>query len=104
MQQRETVEDIGGREIINSNLRSFFVKFTKEMHLYLFSIIATDTLGPFVCLEQVSSCGWAKRRMNSQTDTHRRGCVKSECIFQIKHQTFYAEDNKKLGDIFIRYK
>ena len=64
MQQRETVEDIGGREIINSNLRSFFVKFTKEMHLYLFSIIAADPLGPYVCVELVSSHRGAKLRMN----------------------------------------
>ena len=54
----------GGREIKNSNLGSFFVKFTKEMHLYLFSIIAADSLGPFVCVEPVSSRRWAKHRMN----------------------------------------
>ena len=54
----------GGREIKNSNLGSFFVKFTKEMYLYLFSIIAADSLGPFVCVEPVSSRRWAKHRMN----------------------------------------
>ena len=54
----------GGREIKNSNLGSFFVKFTKEMHLYLFSIIAADPLGPYVCVELVSSRRWAKLRMN----------------------------------------
>jgi hypothetical protein len=30
---------------------------------------ATDPLGPFVCVERVSRCGWAKRRM-SDKQTH----------------------------------
>jgi hypothetical protein len=55
---------------------------------------AADPLGPFVCVERVSSRGWAKRRMN---DAHRRGPVESECICQVAHQIFYTEDNKDVG-------
>ena len=60
-------------------------------------LIAADPLGPFVCVEQVSSRGWTKCRM-SDKQTHTGEFVWNlSVIFQIEHQTFYAEDNKVVG-------
>ena len=58
---------------------------------------AADPLGPFVCVERVSRRGWAKLRM-SDKQTHTGEFVWNlNVIFQIEHQTFYAEDNKVVG-------
>ena len=34
-------------------------------------ISAADPLGPFVCVERVSSCGWTKRRMSDRRTQER---------------------------------
>jgi hypothetical protein len=60
-------------------------------------LIAADPLGPFVCVERVSSLGWTKHRMNDK-QTHTGEFVWNlNVICQIEHQTFYAEDNKVVG-------
>jgi hypothetical protein len=64
--------------------------------LNIFGYVAADPLGPYVCMEQVSSRQWAKCWMRWQTDAHRRGCVESECVCQVEHQTFYSTENTRV--------
>jgi hypothetical protein len=67
------------------------------IHVCDFLLIAAEPLGPFVCMERVSSRGWAKRRMNER-QMHTGEVVWNLNVFcQIEHQTFYTEDNKEVG-------
>jgi hypothetical protein len=53
--------------------------------------------GPFVCVEQVSSRGWAKSRMSDKQMHTGEVMLNLNVICQIEHRTFYAEDNKEVG-------
>jgi hypothetical protein len=58
---------------------------------------ATDPLGPCVCLERGLSTRVGKVWMNDR-QTHTGEFVWTlNVIFQIEHQTFYAEHNKEVG-------
>ena len=61
------------------------------------NLYAADPLGPFVCVEQVSSHGWTKHRMSDKQMPTGEVVWNLNVIFQIEHQTFYAEDNKVVG-------
>ena len=66
--------------------------------------IATDPLGPFVCVEWVSSRGWTKRQM-SDKQTHTGEFVWNlNVYFKSSIRLFMQKTIRKLGDIFIRYK
>jgi hypothetical protein len=58
---------------------------------------AADPLGPFGCVERVSRRGWSKHQMSDKQTHTEEFVLDLNVIFQIKHQTFYAEDNKKVG-------
>jgi hypothetical protein len=67
-------------------------------------IIATDPLGPFVCMERVSRRGWAKRRM-SDKQTHTGEVVWNlNVFFKSSIRLFMQKTIRKLGDVFVRYK
>ena len=57
---------------------------------------AADPLGPFGCVERVSRRGWSKHQMSDKQTHTEEFVLDLNVIFQIKHQTFYAEDNKKV--------
>ena len=58
---------------------------------------AADPLGPCVCVERGLSTRVGKAWMNDR-QTHTGEFVWNLIvIFQIEHQTFYAEDNKEVG-------
>jgi hypothetical protein len=58
---------------------------------------AADPLGPFVCVERVSSLGWTMSRMSDKQTHTGEVAWNLNVLFQIEHQTFYAEDNKEVG-------
>jgi hypothetical protein len=68
------------------------------------TIHAADPLGPFVCVEQVSSLGWTKHRM-SDKQTHTGEVVWNlNVFFKSSIRLFMQKTIRKLGDIFARYK
>jgi hypothetical protein len=70
---------------------------SKPLDLAGVSKTAIDLLGPCVCVEQGLSMRVGKVWM-SDKQTHTGEFVWNlSVIFQIEHQTFYAEDNKEVG-------
>jgi hypothetical protein len=73
----------------------------ERTHEYL---CAADPLGPFVCVERVSSHGWTKLRM-SDKQTHTGEFVWNlNVMFESSIRLFMQRTIRKLGDIFARYK
>jgi hypothetical protein len=60
-------------------------------------VSAADPLGPFVCVEWVSSRGWTKCRMRDKQMHTGEVVWNLNVICQIERRTFYAEDNKEVG-------
>jgi hypothetical protein len=67
-------------------------------------ISAADPLGPFVCVERVSSRGWTKHRMSDKQTHTGKVAWNLNVFFKSSIRLFMQKTIKKLGDIPARYK